>query len=800
MVYHTAIQPQNYTEQMAFKGTVFPTFPCMIVEMGGKQQRLLSQHLYPYIWHVKTCILSLCLFTLCSHSLKGQVSTSVNVTGNRFESLNDMHAREISPGTFVILGTDRNLSIKKMRFDRGEIESLRILQRVGNEQKPILGAGGWMLNDSQCILIGQVPNALEEDKVLVLKADLHGALHWGKTFIQDSVNHADQVFPLTNQRFMVSMKRRMYEDSEGLERYGSAIAMMDTSGQLLWYKELDSRNEPDSRVIFCHENPLGDIVLLIRYSEKLLWIKMDAQGSHIDSKISTDDLHPIHATYDPLEEQYFLLGHHHLLVVLNHQLEVLQARSLSGQGLHSFRSIALLQQDLLLGCSRNNQSAIIKVNKPQLQIQQVYSQQQSGYATTFIHSLIPVNAQQLVSISSPGFSVQLHDAQISGRCYQADNIGGLGSQAVNISAFTKADSVGGVGQIAPLGSLLIRQEPQWFPSSNCLSYDMSIKTEQVQYLNSCRNVRFNWYVYNHGNEDINRFDISYYFDDQRFSQTFQVDPIPPKTGRFVEYGEAYLHPGMNRVSYRISMPNGQADLFPFNDSFYTDYFATGSVPISFAIPDSICEDTPKPVTIIGPDGTYALFKDDRLLEQSQNRFFNALGGGKYYVRYTSVLGCFSFSDTVQVVEIPNPPIPALWLQNDTFYTDATPPFYWIYNQQITDSNTTFFVYVGPGNYRVESYNDLGCSSSNTLSNIVLTNPVMTESLKPHLRLTAQSIQWAGITPVSLHIYGMEGRLYWKGTLQAGGNDALSLTAGVYIVKIETEHLRQHFKIAIGPNP
>ena len=732
-----------------------------------------------------------------------QPFASVNIEGSRFEGVNSMRMQPMHGGNFAAFGTSRHLGVQFFDFLNGEKMRLKVIQNVNNTRIPVEGAGGFMFSDhAEFVLIGQLPNQMEEDKVLVLKADTSGKIMWAKTFIQQNVNQADKLFVCQNGDFLVCMKLDLRENSIGEDVFGSAIVRMDTSGNVKWYKNLDLRSEPESEIIHVEELVSGNLVIAQNYSNRLRLIKTTANGQLLSSFLSNNSLSPIALTFDLLNQRFFAACNPSFILGFDTAFTMQSHRSFQASLLRSFRTIKMLANgELVVGGDYGNKACLVKCDS-QITPLSVLINENSGFATNVLQGFEETSGG-LVSVCSPGFAITQHQADLTSSCFQNASLGVLNFSDLTLPAFTQYDTIGGSTSIANLASLSMDKILPLSPSSNCLAYDLSIQAATINNPNACRNVDFRWYIYNHGTEAINRFSIVYYLYGEAFDSTFNVTPIPSKTGRFVDFGSAYLDPGNTRLTYKVHSPNGQQDAFTVNDSLYADYQTVSDVAFGFNLADTICQGDAQEVLVAGPNGIYALFKNNILQEQSQSKFFVAQGAGSFYVRHTSAGGCFSFSDTVQVIELPKPPVPSITVDYDlaVLQSNALRPF-WFFNSisqpglVFVDSLVETIAYQGPGDYMVIDKSENGCSSEFLLSNIVV-NMKLLESPVLWPFVSQNTLFNPAQTAVFCEIFAMDGKRLWFNTLEANESASLALSQGIYLLKTTKEGMLFNQKIWIA---
>lgn len=731
-----------------------------------------------------------------------QPFSSINIEGSRFEGVNTMHIESHLANSFVAFGATRHLGVQFFDFFTGELSSIRTIQTVNNTRIPIEGAGGVLLNPAEFILIGQIPDLQEEDKVLVVKGDTTGRVLWARTFIQNFANQADKIWLCQNGDVLFSMMLNIRENSTGEAVFGSALVRMDTAGNLLWYKNLDLRTDTESEVIGVQELASGTLVIAQNYSQNLRLLKLSASGHLIHSSLSNATLEPAAVAFNKQTQQFFIAGKQKTLLRLDSSLNTISYRTYASNDVRSFRTVTVLQSgDIAIGADYLNRSCVIRCTDSGGPVE-VFSNENSGYATSVLQGLFET-ATDLISISSPGFAVTKHAADLSSSCFQSLGGSVLGTTIQANPGFAPSDSVAGQTSVASLSSLSFEKQTPLIPSSNCLDYDLSIQAATINNQSACRNVDFRWYIYNHGTQAVNQFSITYYLYGQAFDSTFEVTPIPSKTGRFIDYGSAYLDPGFTRLTYKVHSPNGQQDAFAVNDSLFADYQGVNDVTFSYNLADTICQGDVQEVLVTGPNGIYALFKNNMLQEQSQSKFFVAQGAGSFYVRHTSAGGCFSFSDTLQVKELPKPPVPSITVDYDlaVLQSNALRAF-WFFNSisqpglVLVDSLVETIAYQGPGDYMVIDKSENGCSSEFLLSNIVV-NTKLLEAPTSWPFVSQNTLFNLDSAPVYCEVYAMDGKRLWFNTLATNESVSLALSQGIYLLKTTKEGKRFNQKIWIS---
>ena len=738
----------------------------------------------------------LSLVLLSTITLFGQTLGSVNVSGSRLFGDNSTRLLKKQNGGFLAFGTSANITVHSFDFVKGAEWELTFNSNNFNLSSPQLqGSGGIAENDSTFVVIGQLEIVAENSQVIIIKATENGTIIWARQLQTLSNDVADKIIKCQNGDYLISIKTNLREDNFGGLVSGSAICRVSPNGNLLWYLNMDTRTDNRSEVLGMFELESQNLVVAQNYSEKLSLIKVSPTGDSISSEISIDSLAPRAVDFGSSDQGFVLVTQDLGILKIDTSFVVNHFHLANLTNLLSFNSVKTINDSTIaIGGRYLNQACILNYNLLTNQVRNLYHHSFFPFAPAIVQGLFVVE-DTFYSIISNGFAISQHDADLSNPCFNT-----LVGNSINISSaalpqfFHQKISEEVQMLLSPISGISAIKNNEIQASVNCNEYDLSIRTEFLKYENSCRNITMRWYVYNHGTIPIETFTIRYYYNGVQAEQSFTVSPIASKTGIFIDYGSLYLLPGESTVTYRIFSPNGQNDQFTLNDSLNVVYVTVPNVSISINASDSVCEGVLNTYEGNGPDGLYGLEKNGSIIVQSPSRTFTALGEGVFRIMFQDAKSCRFFSDSIAVIEIEAPAKPSLFAKNDTLFSDAPNPNYWYFNSVLLDSNKSYLVFQGIGNYKVETKNANNCFSKNELLNVDLN--VSGLSGKKPFYIHENTLFWNGNQQATVTLFNLNGQKILGDDIQRNQQLKFQTTPGLYFVIIESEGRYWNAKIVI----
>jgi len=722
---------------------------------------------------------------ISAFAVLGQNLASVNVNGSRLFGDNSTGLTKKQDGGFLAFGTSANITVHSFDFAQGAKWELTFNSNNSSLSNPQLqGSGGIAENDTTFVVIGQLEIVAENSQVLIIKATENGTIVWARQLQTLTNDVADKIIKCQNGDYLVSIKTNLREDNFGGLVSGSALCRVSPSGNLLWYLDLDTRTDNISEILGFFELESQNIVIAQNYSEKLSLIKITESGDSLGSILSNDSLAPKAIDFVSNSEGFVVVTHDLGILKLDTSFGITQFLFANHSNLLSFNSVKTINDSTLaIGGRYLNEAAIINFNLFTNQVRNLYHHSFFSFAPAAVQGMF-VLEDTFYSIVSNGFAINQHNSDLSNPCFKTIAGNNVSISSANLPDFTEQQISEEVQMLLPpISGITAIKNNEIQASVNCNEYDLSIRTQFLKYENSCRNVTLRWYVYNHGNVPIETFTIRYYYEGEQYEQTLTVSPIASKTGIFVDYGSLYLLSGESRVTYRVFSPNGMEDEFPLNDSLYVDYVTVPNVTISISANDSICEGVLNAFVATGPDGLYGLEKNGSIIVQSPSKTFTALGGGVFRIMFQDNQSCRFFSDSFLVIEKESPVQPTLFTSNDTLFSNAPNPNYWYFNSVLLDSNKSFFVYQGIGNYKVETRNQNNCFAQNELLNL---NLRMYEPSKDNpFYVYENTLFWNGNQNATVTLFNLSGQKMSTTTLQENQQLPFQEIAGLYFVVIES---------------
>ncbi|MFT6923157.1 MAG: hypothetical protein ACJA1C_002167 [Crocinitomicaceae bacterium] len=146
--------------------------------------------------------------------------------------------------------------------------------------------------------------------------------------------------------------------------------------------------------------------------------------------------------------------------------------------------------------------------------------------------------------------------------------------------------------------------------------------------------------------------------------------------------------------------------------------------------------------------------------------------GEYFVESTDAYGCFTASDTIQILEFPNPVTPIISVNTNQLASSSISgaSYHWYYmGDTISNANSQFHIATQEGYYTVEATNQYGCTSmsnpvyisssdlgieSNSLESVVDIYPNPTTG-----KITIEMKN--GVAINNLEIFNSLGQVIWK---------------------------------------
>lgn len=719
----------------------------------------------------------------------GQALTSVNLLGSRFMADNSTQLFKTMDGKFLVFGTSANLGVMYADFQQGA--STQFFVYSDNPDLPIReiqGAGGIAENDTTFVLIGQFEFPNQNAQVIAVKVTSGGKVLWARKLNSLSNDFADKIIRCQNGDYLISILSGQRENNCGNRISGSAVFRIDNLGNLLWYANLDTRGETNSKVLSMHELSSNNLVVIQNFSKQLSIHKLSSDGDSLGGILSDDELLPVAADFISDNDGFFVATATTALLKVDTSLDVKSFVQYAQADISSFTSVLNVNDSTVaIGGKYLNEACILNINSSTYQVRKVYHKSFFPYAGADIQGMFVVE-DTFYSLLSNGFALSKHNSDLSHDCFEEI----VGNQ-VSVSPQPLPDFSMGVNfnsEMPNFESLLgiyTGEKQDLQPSVNCLDYDLSIRTEFLEYNFSCRNIALRFYVFNNGTQAVSSFDITTYFTDGAITKSFNLNtPITSKTGAYIDFGNYYLDFGITNLSYKVANPEGVQDEYTINDSFMTVFSTIPNQTIGIHAADSICANNTNTFVSTGTDGTYSLFKDSMMVIQGTGKTYNVnTGGGLYRFMFENSKGCIFYSDTLRVKELAVPPRPFFIIVHDTLFTDASGKIYWYFNNVLSDSNTQVFLYKGTGNYKVITQNASGCESQNELINLTLSVPYGLGSKQYYF--AENTLFLTDVEPsLSVELYSLDGRMLERFDVSKGASSyAIHRPAGLYFLLIRS---------------
>lgn len=725
----------------------------------------------------------------------GQTLHSINIQGNRLQADNSTGLYRTADA-WVAMGTSTQLSIQFFDFNKGATSELVFRSSNGDLISASLqGAGGVMENDSTFIVLGQMEFPDDLSHLVLIKARKSGTVVWARRFVHPGLDIADKIMLLANGDYLLSMHQDKREDQFGGLISGSALFRFSPNGSLLWSYQIDDSPDKNAGLRSVNELPSGRLLLTVRKNKKLQLIALNPAGQFLHSILSNEDILPTASFYNPISNRLFVQGENKHLLVFDSLFQLQSAYSFTHNDLQRFSGMISLNDSMMaLSGVYKNEAFVARISQNQLGFNSVFHHNFFPFTSSLVQGMFVVR-DTFYSLISNGFAVNRHAADLSHPCFSTAN--GNTIQRVNTSfSFTTASASQSLdGSWVNENSIIVDNLSILSPSVNCNPYDLSVRMPLLRYTNSCRNVDLRFYVFNNGTLPVSRFTLRFYYKDSMQEKRIEIPAIASKTGVFVDFGSLYLDQGESRVFYAVSLPNDQADGFPYDDSLYADFVTTAPVNIGISATSPICENENNVVRANGPEGLYSLERDGAIILQSTQQQFNITGGGQFRFQFENNQGCKYFSTLLDVETWPAPPLPGIFITQNGLQTDASAPNFWYYNQVLVDSNKTEIDYKGPGTYSVEALTDKGCRTRAERSNVIIgTQRPLAEA--PQAFVSENTLFWPHEQKATLHLLSIEGKTMYQFNTHSSGSWLLTLPTGFYLLEVKNTNGTHYQKLRI----
>jgi hypothetical protein len=195
-----------------------------------------------------------------------------------------------------------------------------------------------------------------------------------------------------------------------------------------------------------------------------------------------------------------------------------------------------------------------------------------------------------------------------------------------------------------------------------------------------------------------------------------------------------------------------------------------------------------------------------------NISFTTDTSGFYAIKTVDVFGCATYSDTIQIVVLPNPPAAVISISNDTLFANTLGNLQWYYNgAAILGATNSFYLANQTGAYSVAVIGSNGCSalSNSIATGIEAANAETNDwNIYPNPNTGKFTLEIGDVNSgiITISITTIEGSIVYEKLFSAKDqvNGLLSincdyLSAGNYIISLKGQKHVQYKKITIAKN-
>ena len=195
-----------------------------------------------------------------------------------------------------------------------------------------------------------------------------------------------------------------------------------------------------------------------------------------------------------------------------------------------------------------------------------------------------------------------------------------------------------------------------------------------------------------------------------------------------------------------------------------------------------------------------------------NISFSTDTSGYYAIKTVDVFGCATYSDTIQIVVLPNPAAAVISISNDTLFANTLGNLQWYYNgAAILGATNSFYLANQTGAYSVAVIGSNGCSalSNSIATGIEAANAETNDwNIYPNPNTGKFTLEIGDVNSgiITISITTIEGSIVYEKLFGAKDqvNGLLSincdyLSAGNYIISLKGQKHVQYKKITIAKN-
>lgn len=717
---------------------------------------------------------------------------SVNVPGDRLDGFNSMAVMDYGGDSLAIAGTSEELAIHFFNFDRGTTRRTLIKQQLTAQVlAPVRGAAATTTEqDSAWILSGMLEQEEDVFFPFVMKCARNGQVLWAVQM--NTITHSvpQKVHALSDGSVLLSMLTNAEENALGNIAGEWVLVKLSAQGSVEWTFKAALGQDETSFEAGIHELPSSELICIYSKGVQTGLVKLTANGNVLTHRLMEPGWTAKHSTLNPHSREVFMVGTDQIWKT-DSALNLVQGIQINNQALQGIHTVRYVNDSMLaMGGVHQNQAIILHYNPITGQIENANQRALSVISSRTL-GLFELN-QNIYSLTASGMAFTQHQANLDADCFNKINPSLLSTQSLMINPMGSGQEIQPQYTTTLLNNLVAQDSVELQPSANCIEYDLSVRPPQLLYENTCQNVVMPWFVFNHGTQTINRFSLTYYWNNTQVSQTFTGMSIAPKTGRLIEFGTPYLNPGLNTLGIRVWGPNGMEDEFPFNDSLFVTYQTGSTTSVNITFLDSLCSNQEQEIVLRGPEnGTFALFRDSVLTMQSSQGRFTLAHGNSFYGRFTSERGCIFFSDTVFPTVLQAPDIPTIEQKTDSLFTNAPFPNTWFLFSSPIAENTKSIPILEQGMYSVQTTAENGCTEVSNPFNANMHSTVVPQMQNP-LFVYNNTL----MNPLKLDyeywIYSIDGKRIAQGWVGGSPQQHVNLTPGIYLLRYTINN--QHYSL------
>lgn len=724
------------------------------------------------------------VLTICCSIAHVQSQNSVNVSGNRSNTLNQNNIQQCDSG-YLAFGTTDQLGVQHFSFEKGAKWSMYF--KINNQT--IYGTMGCMENDSVFLVLGRVGTA----NTVVIKATTSGRIIWSNWYSTGSDERPDKIVRLKNGDYLISTRTNIsyYEFGEWGSR--SCVFRIDANGKLLWSRLLDYRSANTySLVLGMHETENNSILITQIYNNKLGLYKLSPNGDSLKSVLSNQDFTGVSSAFDSKTQQLFVASADNKIIKMDTSFGVSWHKNIAHSNLNSLSYIFLpTDSTMAVGGKYNNDAVVINLDN-QANVDKAYYKRFVYSTPSTMMGLFKVK-NEVISLISQGFAVSKHNGDLSNTCFNTVNGSQFSTSTLSNLTFVAGIEIKGSATYDEQKEVSLQKSYNVLPSSNCLSADAGARTTGDYSARFCKKFNLKLYVTNYGITNLTSYRIKIEVGGKNYD-TLVSSNIGPGSSAFLDIIGLDLLEGENNLRGYVYLPNATADLFNANDTFSL-VLHTKTVPkISLTGKDTICSNGFLELKVNGPTGTYSWYHNSKYITQSNSMTNTVQPKGSYFVLYSDS-GCVYSSDTFELFHFDSPKIPVITQNGNNLTTDADSAIYWYFNGVLFDSLTNTITNKGTGAYGVRSINDKGCFSESKVFNFTI-GSIQSKEYQHFKLLENKRFYWEGTDAMELLCYTFSGQFLKKLVLYPGVEMDANLHAGLYLVKIKNENTIGVIKVLI----